>query len=95
MDITPQEGASSRSESVETWEPNTSALRRPRSTISPGRPRGKGIKGYWVDKREAQLLEKLKTTRGGDLTVRTDSNSRNPSKNSVKPEAKGGHKAGN
>ena len=96
VDITPQEEASSGRESEGIGKPNTSALRRPKSIISPGRPRGKGRKGYWVAKREAQLTEKLKTTRKEDSIVRTDSNSSNPSTNRVKSEAKGGHKrAGN
>ena len=96
VDITPQEEASSGRESEGIGKPNTSALRRPRSIISPGRPRGKGRKGYWVAKREAQLTEKLKTTSKEDSIVRTDSNSSNPSTNRVKSEAKGGHKrAGN
>ena len=62
VDITPQEGDStSRSESVEDRRPVTGAMRRQRNIISPGRPRGKGSRGYWVAKREEKHKGRTKS----------------------------------
>ena len=35
---------------------------RPRSVLSPGRLKGKGIKGYWLARREEQIKGRTKST---------------------------------
>ena len=49
------EDKSSGIETVEEARPMTSARGTPSKVISPGRPRGKGRRGYWVAKREVQI----------------------------------------
>ena len=57
------------SETAGEAKPKTRARGKPKIVHSPGRPRGRERRGYWVARRENQLQ------REGRLTVRTDSNS--------------------
>ena len=50
-----EEDKSTGSETVGEAKPRTSVRGRSTNVISPGRPRGKGRRGYWVAKREAQM----------------------------------------
>ena len=97
VNMAPGEEASlSRSESGEGAELETSALRRQRNVRSPGRPRGKGRRGYWVAKREVQVSRRPNIIKGGGKpTVRKDSNSKSPKVVRVKPEKGGRPGAGN
>ena len=60
------------SETAGEAKPKTRARGRPKIVHSPGRPRGRGRRGYWVARREDQLQ------REGRLIVRTDLNSSIP-----------------
>ena len=73
-------------EGGEEAELKTSTMRRPRIVISPGRLRGKERRSYWVAKRGNQVSRRPNDDKGGDYTVRKDSNSKNSKVNRVKPE---------
>ena len=61
-----EEDSQTRSESVEVDNPVSETKRRPRSVSSPGRPRGKGRRGYWVAKREEHVKGKTKSKLKGE-----------------------------
>ena len=76
--IPQEEEKQARSESVNDGRPVTGAMGRPRNTISPGRPRGNGRRGYWVAKREEQMAKRPNNSKRGVVPVTKDFNTRKP-----------------
>ena len=65
-DINPVEGGSlTRSETTNVSSPNDRALGRPTSTMFPGRLRGRGQRGFWLNRKEAKLRGRTKSNEGG------------------------------
>ena len=83
-DINPVEGDSiARSETTKVDRPNDRAMGRPRSAMFPGRPRGRGQRGFWL-KREAKLRGRTKSNEGGSPGQTND-----PKANRVKDHREG------
>ena len=56
--------------------PNDKTLGRPRITLSPGRPRGRGQRGFWLRRREANVRGRTKSKEGEALVKANDPKSK-------------------
>ena len=70
-DIPIMEEDTNRSETAKLDMPNDKAMGRPTNT-SPGRPRGRGQRGFWVRKREASKRGRTKSKEGEALVKTND-----------------------
>ena len=64
-----------RSETAKLDMPNDKAMGRPTNT-SPGRPRGRGQRGFWLKRREANVRGRTKSKDGEELVKTNDHKSK-------------------